>query len=762
MRFLGSKSGLKRKISGQLAVLLVLNGFLFSLVPIPAMIPSVQAASTYQTSSTTYNWHSFDGGATDITSQMGDEVMSSPITLPFTLSFFGNDYTQVIVGDNGYITFDTDSSAYSPDLLPNASSPNNIIAGFWMDLDTGAGGAVKHELFGSSPSRAFVVQYDSVPFYGGSPAGTCTMQIKLFESSNNVEIHTSACDSDGYDVTQGLENASGTAAVTVAGRNNTPFALTNDGVRFTYAPSIAYTQNAYRWRNDDGSDSAATWAAAENAQLSGFDRGTSKRLRLGVANSGAEKELLRKAAAALEYTPYGSVYSAAIDTVNGYAYLGVQNSTTFQFAVVKMSLGSGASAPTMVGSVALNFGESQPYGAAIDIANGYAYFSTYTSPSRVVKIALGAGFDPPTRIGAVTLDSGENNPWAFLIDAANGYGYLGTDTSPGRVVKVSLGSGSNPPTRVGAVTLNAGENYLNAAVIDAANGYAYFGTTYTFYGIVIKVALGAGAALPTRIGALSLNSGETSIRSAVIDPANGYAYIGTNTSPSRVVKVALGAGAALPTRIGAVTLNAGENIIYSGAIDAANGYAYFGTLTTPGRLVKISLGSGSDPPTRIAAGTTIDSESFLGSAVADAANGYAYFGTVTSPGRVIKVSLGVGDAAPTKVGSLTLNSGENNLTSVVIDAANGYAYFGTDTSPGQVVKVALGAGAAAPTRTAALALNAGENGLRSAVAAAANGYAYFGTDTSPGQVVKVALGAGAAAPARDSALTLAFGENLLP
>src|SRR3989338_3831031 len=42
MRFFGSKSGLKRKISGQLAVLLVLNGFLFSLAPIPA-VPTAQA-----------------------------------------------------------------------------------------------------------------------------------------------------------------------------------------------------------------------------------------------------------------------------------------------------------------------------------------------------------------------------------------------------------------------------------------------------------------------------------------------------------------------------------------------------------------------------------------------------------------------------------------------------------------------------------------------------------------------------------------------
>jgi hypothetical protein len=113
--------------------------------------------------------------------------------------------------------------------------------------------------------------------------------------------------------------------------------------------------------------------------------------------------------------------------------------------------------------------------AVIDTAAGYAYFGTYAWGS-VVKVSLGSGSSAPTRVGAVTLNAGEDVLHSAVIDPAAGYAYFGTYTSPGIVVKVSLGSGSSVPTRVGAVTLDAREAFLVSAVIDTAAGYAYFGT----------------------------------------------------------------------------------------------------------------------------------------------------------------------------------------------------------------------------------------------------------------------------------------------
>jgi hypothetical protein len=89
----------------------------------------------------------------------------------------------------------------------------------------------------------------------------------------------------------------------------------------------------------------------------------------------------------------------------------------------------------------------------------------------------------------------------------------------------------------------------------------------------------------TQVGSLTLNTGESALRSAVIDPASGYAYFGTNTAPGVVVKVRLSDF----TRVGNLTLNTGENELDSAVIDSANGYAYFGTGTFPGIVVKVRL-----------------------------------------------------------------------------------------------------------------------------------------------------------------------------
>ena len=50
-------------------------------------------------------------------------------------------------------------------------------------------------------------------------------------------------------------------------------------------PSASLTQYAFRFRNDDGSESAATWDAAENTNVS-LSPGSKIRLRVGIDATG--------------------------------------------------------------------------------------------------------------------------------------------------------------------------------------------------------------------------------------------------------------------------------------------------------------------------------------------------------------------------------------------------------------------------------------------------------------------------------------------
>ncbi|MFH1021960.1 MAG: choice-of-anchor Q domain-containing protein [Planctomycetota bacterium] len=415
---------------------------------------------------------------------------------------------------------------------------------------------------------------------------------------------------------------------------------------------------------------------------------------------------------------------AVIDMANGYAYFGTYTTPAY---VVKIDLVTF----TRVGVITLNSGESWVSSGVIDPVNGKAYFGTGGSPGVIVKVDL-ATF---TRVGAITLNAGEDSPKSAVIDTANGYAYFGTLTSPARIVKVDLSTF----TRMGAITLNTGENNLNSnsAVIDASNGYAYFGTGSS-PAKVVKLNLNTF----TRVGAITLDTGENTVEAAVIDTVNGYAYFGTWTNPGKVVKVDLSTFA----RVGAITLDTGENYFASAVIDATNGYAYFGTgNVSSNKVVKVNLGTF----TRVGALTLNTWESNLHSAVIDTVNGFAYFGTNQFPGCVIKVDL----ATFSRINAITCNVGDDDIGSAVIDPANGYAYFGGGSAPGRVVKMDLTTFA----RVGALTLNAGENNLDAATIDTVNGYAYFGTNTSPGIVVKVDL----STFTRVAAITLDVGENYL-
>lgn len=430
--------------------------------------------------------------------------------------------------------------------------------------------------------------------------------------------------------------------------------------------------------------------------------------------------------------------SAVVDPVAGFAYFG--NGGTTPGLVVKVALGSGDNPPSRIGRISLAPKEYNLNIGLIDIKNGFAYFGSHgyiingSEGYGLAKVALGTSNLPPTRLGSLFLAAGEDSVSCGVIDAVNGYAYFGTDTYPGKVVKVALGNGCTYPTRVGTLTLSSGEGYLQSAVIDVNSGFAYFGTN-TGPGKVVKVALENGNSPPTRVGVAEFTSSESGVdKAAVIDTAAGYAYFSTRTLPAKVIKVGLGSGRIPPTRVGALTLNSGEGYLQSAVIDSGNGYAYFGTAAS---VVKMALGSGINPPTRIGSVTLNAGENSLSCAVIDTTIGCAYFGTFTVPGIVVKVALGSGMNLPTRLGAVRLNqsNNENGLKCAVIDIADGYAYFGAVS--GRVVKIKLGDSAELPVSVGSLALSSGEEDLSCGVMDTDSGYAYFGTQTEPGRVVKV-------------------------
>lgn len=206
-------------------------------------------------STTTYNVTSipyappypFNAGTAIFVGQ--DDIWSNIIWLPFSFCFFGNEYTQIVVGANGLISFNTAyAGAFCPwsytAAVPNASLPLNSIFGAYHDIDPSVCGNIRYAILGAAPCRTFVVNYDAVCHYNCNALKT-TQQIVLYETTNVIEVYIQnkpTCGSwNSGNAVVGIQNATGTVGFTPPGYNTGPWTVSNMGFRFTPDGAPAYT-----------------------------------------------------------------------------------------------------------------------------------------------------------------------------------------------------------------------------------------------------------------------------------------------------------------------------------------------------------------------------------------------------------------------------------------------------------------------------------------------------------------------------------------
>ncbi|EAQ39850.1 fungalysin metallopeptidase (M36) [Dokdonia sp. MED134] len=167
------------------------------------------------------------------TLNLSDDETSGPVPLGFDFSFFGETYSTAIVSSNGFLTFENNSNSgcCSGEFIPSQSAINNYIAFAWSDLfPPGGNGIVRYTTIGAAPNRVFVLDFIDISLCCDSTPEVTT-QLKLFEDSSVIEIHTTEIIQSGT-MSQGIENADGTEGYVLDERNSTPFTLANDFIAF--------------------------------------------------------------------------------------------------------------------------------------------------------------------------------------------------------------------------------------------------------------------------------------------------------------------------------------------------------------------------------------------------------------------------------------------------------------------------------------------------------------------------------------------------
>ncbi|MBL4733737.1 MAG: gliding motility-associated C-terminal domain-containing protein [Flavobacteriales bacterium] len=171
---------------------------------------------------------------------LSDDQVVAGLPLGFSFEFFCNDYTTFSISSNGYIAFGGGSSngCCTGQSIPDNQQPNNLIAFAWNDLDPSVGGTVEYFTAGTTPNQILVMTFTNVPHRNGP---LITSQVLLYEGSDVIEIHTTDMPQDGSLHTMGIENASGSGAFAVLGRNASIWSASNECMRFTPLTPPPYT-----------------------------------------------------------------------------------------------------------------------------------------------------------------------------------------------------------------------------------------------------------------------------------------------------------------------------------------------------------------------------------------------------------------------------------------------------------------------------------------------------------------------------------------
>ncbi|MBL7926932.1 MAG: T9SS type A sorting domain-containing protein [Bacteroidia bacterium] len=178
------------------------------------------------------------------TGSLDDGTWNVSLPVGFAFDYYGVPQTTLDVSTNGFIGFGGLSGlngCCTGQLMPNASTPNNVVAMAWEDWNHTAG-IMDVFTVGTTPFRKFVIRAQGVPRFGGA-SGPTTAMIVLNETLNTIEIHNTSvvCVATDF-TTQGIENGSGTLATTVTGRNSTGgWSATNDAWRFAPPTSVTYS-----------------------------------------------------------------------------------------------------------------------------------------------------------------------------------------------------------------------------------------------------------------------------------------------------------------------------------------------------------------------------------------------------------------------------------------------------------------------------------------------------------------------------------------
>lgn len=174
--------------------------------PVASASPTCNMA--YTASAATFSFETFSGTVLPTTD---DVLFNSIVFFGFPFCFDGVAFNGGYVASNSSFVFsgipcfpNIQTNSYAapgiatsyditdPAPINGTSIPRNAILAPWHDINPSLGGTIQYTTLGTAPNRRCIISWENIPMYScgtSSPSIYHSSQIKIFETTNKVEIH---------------------------------------------------------------------------------------------------------------------------------------------------------------------------------------------------------------------------------------------------------------------------------------------------------------------------------------------------------------------------------------------------------------------------------------------------------------------------------------------------------------------------------------------------------------------------------------------
>jgi NH3-dependent NAD+ synthetase len=462
---------------------------------------------------------------------LSDDQVSGALPIGFSFDFFGNTYTDFYISSNGFITFSSGqpSGCCTGQVLPNASTPNNLIAFAWEDLDPGNGGqptmnVVRYATTGTAPNRVLVVEFFNVDHF--SAGNNVYSHLHLYETSNQIEMHLTSMPSDGGSHTQGIENADGTIAITTPGRNSTNWSATNDAYSYTPVPGSCSTTQMVTVNPTYNTTDAAAICDGDS-----YSFGTQTLTTAGsytevfTAVNGCDSTVVLT----LTVNPvYNETDAVAICDGDSYTF-GTQTLTTAGSYTELFTSVDGCDS-TVVLTLTVNPVYNETDAAAICDGDSYTFGTqTLTTAGSYTEVFTSVDGCDSTVVLTLTVNPVYNETDAAAICDGDSYTFgTQTLTAAGSYTEVFTSVDGCDSTVVLTLTVNPVYNETDAATICDGDSYSFGTQTLTTAGSYTEVFSSISGCDSTVVLTLTVNPTFNETDAATICDGDSYTF-GTQT-----------------------------------------------------------------------------------------------------------------------------------------------------------------------------------------------------------------------------------------